>query len=131
MDFIQAYNAYALAQTYLKRGRHTEAVVEYEQSLRRLTRLDDAARSLLREQYGLSQEQIERELSIARALAQERTTTAGDTAELERFRERVWPDFIPMDVAPSHRARSVQAHILRAATGKLRKVCCRQKSWSP
>jgi len=95
MDFLQAYNAYSLAQTYLKRGQHAEAIVEYEQSLQRFARLDDAARTLLREQYGLSQEQVERELSIARGLAQQSATAAGNAAELERFRERVLAGFYP------------------------------------
>lgn len=95
MDFLQAYNAYALAQTYLKRGRHAEAIVEYEQSLQRFARLDDAARAQLRDEYGLSQEQIERELSIARALAQESATAAGNIVDLERFRERVLAGFYP------------------------------------
>lgn len=70
MDFLQAYNSYSLAQLYLERGRHAEAVVEYEESLKRYERLDEAARTTLREQYGLSLEQIERELSVARTLAQ-------------------------------------------------------------
>jgi len=94
MDFIQAYNAYALAQTYLKRGQHAEAIVEYEQSLQRFARLDDAARTQLRDEYGLSQKQVERELEIARTLARESVTT-GNTAELERFRERVLGGFYP------------------------------------
>ncbi|MCS6927699.1 MAG: hypothetical protein NZ578_17550, partial [Candidatus Binatia bacterium] len=66
LDFLQAYNAYALGQTYLKRGRHAEAIVEYEESLRRYDRLGDTARTTLQEEYGLSREQIERELAIAR-----------------------------------------------------------------
>jgi hypothetical protein len=94
-DFLQAYNAYALAQTYLKRGRHAEAIVEYEQSLTRYTRLDEAARTRLREEFGLSQEQIERELSIARALTQQRAIAEGNMMELERFRERVLFGFYP------------------------------------
>ncbi|MBI3300975.1 MAG: hypothetical protein HYZ72_02705 [Deltaproteobacteria bacterium] len=75
MDFVQAYNAYGLGQTYFKNGRYAEAIVEYEQSLKRYTRLDDSARALLREQYGLSQELIEGELALARTLARESTTT--------------------------------------------------------
>ena len=63
--FLQAYNAYALAQTYLKRGQHAEAIVEYEQSLQRFAHLDDDARTL----------------------AHESATTTGNTTELERFHE--------------------------------------------
>ena len=100
MDFVQAYNAYSLAQTYLKRGQHAEAIVEYEQSLQRFTRLDDAAHTLLREQYGLSQEQVERELSLARALAQQAATAEGNSAELERLRERVLAGFYPYGRGP-------------------------------
>lgn len=73
MDFLQAYNAYSLAQLYLKDGRYAEAIVEYEESLRRYNCLGDAARTTLREEYGLSQEQIERELATARASAQGHT----------------------------------------------------------
>mgnify|MGYP003575478416 CR=1 FL=1 len=67
MDFMQTYNAYALAQTYRERGQYAEAIVEYEQSLQRFARLDETARRQLRDEYGLSQEQIERELAMARA----------------------------------------------------------------
>jgi hypothetical protein len=95
MDFLQAYNAYALAQTYLKRGQHAEAIVEYEQSLLRFARLDDTARTLLREEYGLTQEQVERELALAHALAQKSATAEGNTTEMERFRERVLAGFYP------------------------------------
>src|SRR5919106_4136542 len=95
MDFLHAYNAYALAQTYLKRGRHAEAVVEYKESLRRFTRLNETARTRLREEYGLSQEQIKRELSIAHALAQDHAEAEGNRTALERFREGVLTGFYP------------------------------------
>lgn len=31
-DFLLAFNSYSTAQTYLKRGRHAEAVTEYQES---------------------------------------------------------------------------------------------------
>lgn len=71
VDFIQTYNAYALGQTYFQSGRYAEAIVEYEQSQKRYARLDEAARTLLREQYGLSLELIEGELALARTLARQ------------------------------------------------------------
>src|SRR5262245_54203621 len=95
VDFLQAYNAYATGQLYLKRGQHEEALVEYKQSLQQFNRLDEAARRLLREQYGLTQGQVEREFAIARALAQHTTTTQGDTTEREHFRELVLAGFYP------------------------------------
>lgn len=104
LDFLQAYNAYALAQTYLKRGRHAEAIVEYEESLRRYDRLGDAARTALREEYGLAREQIERELAIARALAREHAAAGPNPEELEHFRERVLAEFYPYGRGtPPHR----------------------------
>ncbi len=95
LDFLQAYNAYALAQLYLKRGRHAEAEEAYRQSLRQLDRLDESARTLLRQEYGLAKEQVERELAIARALAQKAAIAKGDTSQRERFRERVLAEFYP------------------------------------
>src|SRR5262245_3564450 len=71
LDFIQTYNAYALGQVYFQNGRYTEAVVEYERSLERYGHLDEIARASLREQYGLSQELIEGELTLARAMIRE------------------------------------------------------------
>ena len=94
-DFLLAFNSYSTAQTYLKRGRHTEAVVEYTESLKRYGRLDEATRTRLRAEFGLSQEQIERELSLARALAQQHSTLEGQTLARERFRERVLAGFYP------------------------------------
>ena len=41
-DFLLAFNTYSTAQTHLKQGRHPEAVVEYEESLTRYTRLAPA-----------------------------------------------------------------------------------------
>ncbi len=93
LDFLQTYNAYALAQTYLKSGRHAEAIVAYEESLRRYDRLGDAARITLREEYGLSREQIERELAIARALVQQHSAADATIEELERFRTRALAKF--------------------------------------
>jgi tetratricopeptide (TPR) repeat protein len=78
LDFIQAYNAYALGQVYFQNGRYTEAIVEYERSLERYGHLDEIARALLREQYGLSQELIEGELTLARAMMREQNPTKGD-----------------------------------------------------
>jgi ABC-type phosphate transport system ATPase subunit len=75
VDFVQTYNAYSLAQLYRDRGEHAQAVVEYEQSLKRYALLDDNARALLHSEYGLSQEQIEQELAAARALAQQHPVT--------------------------------------------------------
>jgi len=75
IDFVQTYNAYSLAQLYLKQGQPAQAIVEYEQSLKRYVLLDDSARALLRDEYGLSQEQLEQELATARTLAQQGTTT--------------------------------------------------------
>ncbi len=95
MNFIEAYNAHALAQTYLENGRQAEAVAEYERSLREFDRLDNTARELLREEYGLSREQVERELSTAHALAQGRILAAGNTIAPERLRERVLAEFHP------------------------------------
>jgi hypothetical protein len=95
IDFLQAYNAYATGQLYLKRGQHEEALVEYKQSLQQFARLDESAHRLLREQYGLTQEQVERELAIAQMLAQHATTTQGDNTERERFREQVLAGFYP------------------------------------
>ena len=71
MDFVLAYNAYALGQTYFQNGRYADAIVQYEQSLTRYHRLDDDARTHLREEYGLSQELIEGELTLARTMARE------------------------------------------------------------
>jgi hypothetical protein len=68
LSFVVAYNAYVLAQTYLENGRRAEAIVEYERSLREFNRLDDAARARLQNEYGLSREQVEKELSAARVL---------------------------------------------------------------
>lgn len=73
-DFVRTYNAYSLAQLYRDRGEHAQAVVEYEQSLKRYALLDDQARALLRDEYGLSQERIEQELAAARTLAQQNPT---------------------------------------------------------
>ena len=95
MDFLQTYNAYATGQLYLKRGQHEEALVEYKQSLHQFTRLDNAARTVLRDEYGLTQEQVERELAIASALAQQEATAKGDNAALEKFREQVLAGFYP------------------------------------
>ena len=95
VDFLQTYNAYATGQLYLKRGQHKEALVEYKQSFQQFTRLDEAARRLLREQYGLTQEQVERELAITQMLAQHTTTAPGDNTERERFRELVLTEFYP------------------------------------
>lgn len=108
MSFIEAYNAHALAQTYLENGRRAEAMAEYERSLREFSRLDETARALLRDEYGLSQEQVERDLAAARALAQGRTPVAGAPIAPERLRERVLAEFHPYshstptkgDVAP-------------------------------
>ena len=94
-DFLLAFNSYSTAQTYLKRGRHAEAVAEYQESLKRYGRLDEATRTRLRTEVGLSQEQVERELSLARALAQQHTTLEGGAAQRERFRERVLAGFYP------------------------------------
>lgn len=95
LDVLQVHNTYTLAQTYLKRGQYTEAIVAYEQSLRQIAHFDDVARTHLRDQYGLSQEGLEREFAIARSLAQ-KSTAAGETSrELERFRERVLAEFYP------------------------------------
>jgi hypothetical protein len=74
LDFIQTYNAYALGQVYFNNGRYTEAIAEYERSLERYGHLDEIARASLREQYGLSQELIEGELTLARTLIRERHT---------------------------------------------------------
>lgn len=95
MDFLQAYNAYATGQLYLKQGQHEEAVVEYQQSLQQFARLDDATRRLLREQYGVAKEQVEREFAIARALAQQEATATGDTAAREQFRTQVLAGLYP------------------------------------
>ncbi len=95
VDFLQTYNAYATGQLYLKRGQHEEALVEYKQSLHQFTRLDNAARTVLRDEYGLTQEQVERELAIASALAQQEATAKGDNAALEKFREQVLAGFYP------------------------------------
>jgi hypothetical protein len=75
VDFVQTYNAYSLAQLYRDRGEHAQAVVEYEQSLKRYALLDDHARTLLRDEYGISQERIEQELAAARALARPHPAT--------------------------------------------------------
>lgn len=75
VDFVQTYNAYSLAQIYRDRGEHAQAIVEYEQSLKRYALLDDSARAFLRDEYGLSQEQIEQELAATRARAQQSPTT--------------------------------------------------------
>jgi len=95
MDVLHAHTAYTLAQTYLKRGQYTEAIVTYEQSLRQVAYFDEVARTRLRAQYGLSQEGVERELAIARSLAQKSTAVGGTSRELERLRERVLTEFYP------------------------------------
>jgi hypothetical protein len=95
VDFLQAYNAYATGQLYLKRGQHAEALVEYKQSLQQFARFDDATRRVLREQYGLTQEQVEREFVIATALAQQEATTASDPVVLEQFRGQVLAGLYP------------------------------------
>jgi hypothetical protein len=95
MSFIEAYNAHALAQTYLENGRQAEAIAEYERSLQEFSHLDNTARTLLRDEYNLSQEQVEGELSAARALAQESALTGGNVTEPQRFRERVLAEFHP------------------------------------
>lgn len=95
MDVLPAYTAYALAQTYLKDGRYTDAIAEYEQSLKRIASLDDTARMHLRAQYGFSQAEVERELAIARSLAQKSATAGGSSPELERSRERMLAEFHP------------------------------------
>lgn len=108
MDFIEAYNAHALAQTYLEDGRQAEAVAEYERSLGEFNRLDATARALLQDEYGLSREQVERDLAAARALAQGRVLATGNTIVPERLRERMLAEFHPYghgtptrgDVAP-------------------------------
>jgi hypothetical protein len=74
LDFIQTYNAYALGQVYFNNGRYTEAIVEYERSLECYGQLNEIARTSLREQYGLSQELIEGELTLARAMVREQNT---------------------------------------------------------
>ena len=90
-DFLLAFNTYNTAQTYLKQGSHPEAVVEYEESLKRYARLDPATRDRLRTEFGLSQQQIERELSIARGLADKHGSGQGDAA----FRGWVLAGFYP------------------------------------
>ena len=90
-DFLLAFNTYSTAQTHLKQGRHPEAVVEYEESLTRYTRLAPATRERLRTEFGLSRQQIERELFIARSLADRPGSGRGDVA----FRARVLDGFYP------------------------------------
>jgi hypothetical protein len=67
MSFAEAYNAHALAQTYLESGRRAEAIAEYERSLRALRNLDDESRARMQREFDLSEEQIEKELAAARA----------------------------------------------------------------
>jgi hypothetical protein len=74
LDFIQTYNAYALGQVYFQNSRYPEAIVEYERSLERYSHLNALARASLREQYGVSQELIEGELTLARAMVREQKT---------------------------------------------------------
>jgi tetratricopeptide (TPR) repeat protein len=67
MGFAEPYNAHALAQTYMEAGRRTEAIAEYERSLRALRNLDDDAQARMQKEFGLSEEQIQKELEAARA----------------------------------------------------------------
>jgi hypothetical protein len=89
-----------LAQTYLKRGQYTAAIGTSGQSLGRVASCDDAARARLRAQYGPSQEGIERELAIARSLAQKRLAAGESGTAPERFRERVLAGFSPSSRGP-------------------------------
>jgi hypothetical protein len=71
MDFVLTFNTYQLGRTYFQNGRYADAIIQYEQSLKRYDRLDEAARTQLREEYGLSQALIEGELALARTMALE------------------------------------------------------------
>lgn len=95
MSLVEAYNAHALGQVYLANGRQAEAIAEYERSLREFNRLDDAARALLQNAYGLSQDQVESDLAAARTWAQGSVSTPGSPSTPERFREQVLAEFHP------------------------------------